>query len=115
MQEATKEMLKEKPNEGKDMLHTFNSILGKSASLQKAIALAHKVAETDVPVLLTGETGTGKNSLHKRYIIQAGGINITLWQSTALHSVKICWKVSSSAIKPVHSQVQQTTRRACLK
>ena len=60
MQEATKEMLKEKPNEGKDVLHTFNSILGKSASLQKAIALAHKVAETDVPVLLTGETGTGK-------------------------------------------------------
>lgn len=60
MQEATKEMLKEKPNEGKDMLHTFNSILGKSASLQKATALAHKVAETDVPVLLTGETGTGK-------------------------------------------------------
>lgn len=42
------------------MLHTFNSILGKSASLQKAIALAHKVAETDVPLLLTGETGTGK-------------------------------------------------------
>ena len=40
--------------------HSFDEILGKSKSIQKAIDLAKKVAATDTTVLLTGETGTGK-------------------------------------------------------
>ena len=42
------------------MNYTFDSILGASGSLRSAVALASKVAKTDVPILLTGETGTGK-------------------------------------------------------
>ncbi|MCA0445562.1 MAG: sigma-54 dependent transcriptional regulator [Bacteroidetes bacterium] len=38
----------------------FESIHGKSAAIQSAIHLARKVAPTETPVLLLGETGTGK-------------------------------------------------------
>lgn len=40
--------------------HSFGKIIGKSKLIQKAIDLAQKVAVTDTTVLLTGETGTGK-------------------------------------------------------
>lgn len=40
--------------------YSFTNILGKSRPLQQAIELAKKVATTDTTVLLTGETGTGK-------------------------------------------------------
>ena len=36
--------------------YSFQSIIGQSVCLQQAISLAQKVAKTDVPVLLTGET-----------------------------------------------------------
>lgn len=50
--------------------YSFQTIVGNSPEIREAIALARKVAATDVPVLLTGETGTGKEvfaqSIHQQ-------------------------------------------------
>lgn len=40
--------------------YSFDTIMGKSMAIRQAIDLAQKVAVTDTAVLLTGETGTGK-------------------------------------------------------
>lgn len=40
--------------------HSFNSIVGNSKAMAQVVELARKVAVTDTTVLLTGETGTGK-------------------------------------------------------
>ncbi len=40
--------------------YSFENILGKSKAILQAIDLAKKVAQTDTTILLTGETGTGK-------------------------------------------------------
>ncbi|MEG1586108.1 MAG: sigma-54 dependent transcriptional regulator [Bacteroidales bacterium] len=40
--------------------YSFDSIIGNSPAIKNVINLAKKVSLTDVPVLLTGETGTGK-------------------------------------------------------
>lgn len=40
--------------------YSFDSIIGKSKALEQVLDLAKKVAKTDSTVLLTGETGTGK-------------------------------------------------------
>lgn len=56
-------------------MYSFDSILGESKALKEAVLLAQKVSVTDVPVLLTGETGTGKKSLRKPYITAANGVN----------------------------------------
>ena len=40
--------------------YSFDAIIGKSKGLEQVIELSKKVADTDSTVLLTGETGTGK-------------------------------------------------------
>ena len=44
----------------KSNTYSFETIIGQSPQLMQAEELAKKVAKTDVSVLLTGETGTGK-------------------------------------------------------
>jgi PAS domain S-box-containing protein len=53
-----------------DMVSMFESIVGTSPPLQAVLARVAKVARTDSTVLITGETGTGKEliarAIHKR-------------------------------------------------
>lgn len=49
-----------KPGKKAGLIYSFDSILGESKALKDAVMLARKVAGTEIPVLLTGETGTGK-------------------------------------------------------
>lgn len=43
--------------------YDFSSLVGRSQALQKSIELAKKASQFDSPILITGETGTGKEVL----------------------------------------------------
>lgn len=58
---AIDEVEKKKGKVVAPLVYSFDSILGNSEPMNQAIRLAQKVAATDVPILLTGETGTGKD------------------------------------------------------
>lgn len=45
---------------GEETTFSFENIIASSPAMQQTVVQACKVAATDVPVLLTGETGTGK-------------------------------------------------------
>ena len=59
MREAKRRITSENKEKISDT-YTFETINGKSSSIQQAIVLAKKAAMTDISILLLGETGTGK-------------------------------------------------------
>ena len=54
----------------------LDEMLGTSSAIRAVFSLIHKVANTDLPVLLTGETGTGKEltaqAIHNRSLRKRG-------------------------------------------
>lgn len=57
---AVDEIQKKKGKNLTSVAYSFDTIVGKSKELKQAMTLAQKVSTTDAAVLLTGETGTGK-------------------------------------------------------
>src|SRR5262249_21208958 len=46
-----------------ELRHEFPGVVGRSPALARALSLLDRLADSDVPVLLTGETGTGKEGV----------------------------------------------------
>lgn len=95
------ESLKQKQQSLKEVINQRkNFIVGNSKALNKVLMLAHKVANTDVNVLITGENGTGKEliarelhykSSRKEEIfinVDMGAISESLFESELFGHVK---------------------------
>lgn len=60
IQDMEKEIRKKLGSKGNTAKYDFTDIIGRSRSLKNATDMARKAARTDLPVLLLGENGTGK-------------------------------------------------------
>lgn len=54
------EQLQKKMNSLYQAKYTFKQIIGRNGGLREAVYVAERVAESDLPILITGESGTGK-------------------------------------------------------
>ncbi|MGV8963130.1 MAG: sigma-54-dependent transcriptional regulator [Candidatus Saccharimonadaceae bacterium] len=82
--------------------YSFNNIIGCSKPIKEAIDMGRKVAQTDATVLLTGETGTGKEvfaqSIHyesKRKNKSFVAINCSAFSNELLESELFGYKAGS--------------------
>jgi sigma-54 dependent transcriptional regulator, acetoin dehydrogenase operon transcriptional activator AcoR len=54
------EQLQKKMNSLYQAKYTFDHIVGRNGGLKEVVYVARRVAESDLPILITGESGTGK-------------------------------------------------------
>ena len=86
-----------------DEKFSFDSIIGKSKTIQQAVELAKKVAPNDTSVLLTGETGTGKE-VFAQALHHASSRSGKIFCCSKLQHLqqRYSWKVNYSDTSKVH-------------
>lgn len=84
----------------------FENIIGASKEIKETIEIARKVALSDVPVLLLGETGVGKklfaNSIHNESIRRESpfvSINCSNLLESEMFGYKTDTRIGSSNLK----------------
>lgn len=96
--------------------YSFATVIGRSPAIEEAVSLARKVAATDVPVLLTGETGTGKEvfaqSIHQHSSRSDKAFVAINCSSFSLRPVG---KRGCSGIRRELSPVHSKRRKDCLR
>lgn len=77
-----------------DLEMSDRDIVGNSNSIKKTIQIAENFSRFDSPVLIQGETGTGKELFAKAFIIHPAGKKAHLWLLIVQHYLILCWKVN---------------------
>lgn len=91
--------------------NSFDRVIGSSAALREAVELARKVAVTDTSVLLTGETGTGKEVFARAIHHASRRAHEAFVAVNCSAFPRSCWKANCSATGRGVSQGLPKTRK----
>ena len=89
------------------------TIVGDSLSIRALRELVARVADAPVPILIQGETGTGKGLVARALHAEGRAPGARSSPSIARRSPKGCWRASFSATCAAPSPARPTIGRAC--
>lgn len=95
IQELEGQIRRKLSDRGLKARYTFDDILHQSKIIDRAIEVAKRYAESDSNIIIVGESGTGKELFAQSIHNASSRKTVRLWQLTAQHCLKTCWRVNS--------------------